>query len=263
MKPSEFYQAGDLKAAVAAALEVVRNDPADVGARNLLCELLCFSGDWERVDKQLDLMSHQDPTAAVGVSLFRQLLRAEEARQQFHSVGRVPEFLDVPNENLQKYLQASILLREKKSAEAAKLLAEAEEKRVKPHGTCDGVAFDDLRDGDDVTAPVFEVLTSTGKYYWIPMERVESVEIRPPARPRDLLWVQAHMIVRDGPDGVVYLPALYAGTHLETDDQLRLGRATDWRGPEGGPMRGVGQRTFLVGNEGKSILEMKEITFEI
>jgi type VI secretion system protein ImpE len=261
MKPQDLYQAGDLKGALAAALNVVRDKPDDAAARGFLCELLALSGDWERVDKQLDLMVHADPTKAPGISLFRQLLRAEEARQQFHADGRVPEFLDVPGENLQLYLQASILLREKKSAEAAKLVAEAEEKRVKVHGTCDGVAFDDFRDGDDVTAPVFEVLTSTGKYYWVPVEKVESIEIRPPGRPRDLLWVQAHMIVRGGPDGVVYLPALYAGTHLEADDKLRLGRATDWRSADGGPVRGVGLRTFLVGAEGKSILEMKEITF--
>jgi protein involved in temperature-dependent protein secretion len=36
---------------------------------------------------------------------------------------------------------------------------------------------------------------------------------------------------------------------------------TDWRGGDGGPVRGTGQRTFLVGEESVSILELKEITF--
>lgn len=262
MKPQDLYQAGDLPGAVTAALETVRAKPADVGARGFLCELLAFSGDWERVDKQLDLLGHQDPSTAMGVSLFRHLLRAEEARQHFYSDGRVPEFLGLPTETLKLHLQASILIREGKYADAQTLLAQADEQRPKVHGTCDGHPFDEFRDGDDFTASFFEVLTSNGKYYWVPFERVELLEFRAPTRPRDLLWTRAHMIVRDGPDGEVYLPTLYAGTSKESDNSLRLGRATDWRGGEGTPMRGYGLRTYLVGNEGKSILELKTVTFD-
>ncbi len=69
------------------------------------------------------------------------------------------------------------------------------------------------------------------------------------------------MDVRDGPSGDVYVPTLYAGTHAETDDQLRFGRGTDWRGEEGEPVRGVGQRTFLIGSSDRPILELKEIKF--
>jgi type VI secretion system protein ImpE len=108
---------------------------------------------------------------------------------------------------------------------------------------------------------VFEVLTSNGKYYWIPVDRVESIEFRPPQRPRDLLWRRARMIVHDGPDGEVYLPALYAGSHAAAEDGLRLGRATDWAGGQGRPVRGSGQRTFLVGDEAKTLMEIQVLTF--
>jgi type VI secretion system protein ImpE len=67
------------------------------------------------------------------------------------------------------------------------------------------------------------------------------------------------MAVRGGPDGEVFLPALYAGSHLEPDDRVRLGRMTDWRGGDGTPVRGVGQRIFLVGGEGCPILELREV----
>ena len=46
-----------------------------------------------------------------------------------------------------------------------------------------------------LTAGSFEVLTTTGKYYWIPTERVATVEFHPPKRPRDLLWRRATMSV--------------------------------------------------------------------
>jgi type VI secretion system protein ImpE len=197
-----------------------------------------------------------------GVSLFRQLVRAEQARQEFYNDGRLPEFLGGPTPLLRLHLEASVLLREGKSRDAADLLIQAEEQRPKVPGTCDGKPFDDLRDLDDLTASFFEVLTSTGKYYWIPMDRVETVELRAPARPRDLLWRGAHMIVSDGPDGEVYLPTVYAGAQLEADDRVRLARITEYRGGEGSPVRGVGQRTFLIGDEGRPILEFENLTLK-
>ena len=44
------------------------------------------------------------------------------------------------------------------------------------------------------------------------------------------------------------------------DDRIRLGRMTDWRGGEGAPVRGIGQRLFAFGDEDVSILELKQIT---
>jgi type VI secretion system protein ImpE len=257
MNASEHYKAGRLQAAIDAAIEDVKKAPTNPAPRGLLAELLCYTGEWERADKQLDALGHQDPAVMVGVALVRQLIRAAQARDDFYASGRVPEFLDPPPPVVKMHLEASILLREGKNAEAAKLLDEAETQRPHVSGTCNGQPFADLRDTDDLTSCIFEVLTSTGKYYWIPMERVETIEFRAPARPRDLLWRPARMVVRDGPDGEVYLPTLYAGAHAEKDDQFRLGRATDWR--EGPPVRGVGQRTFLVGDAGMAILEMQTL----
>jgi type VI secretion system protein ImpE len=259
MKAHDYYQAGQLQEAITAATEEVRKSPTDTGKRGFLCELLCFAGDLERADRQLDALGHQDPQVMVGVGLFRHLIRAEQARQQFYAEGRLPEFLGLPTPVLRLHLEASIRLRENQPAEAARLLAEAEGQRPKVAGTCDGQAFDGLRDVDDLTAPFFEVLTSTGKYYWVPVEQVELVEFRPPTRPRDLLWQRAHMVVTGGPDGEVYLPTVYAGSHTNPDEKVRLGRVTDWTGGNGAPVRGVGQRTFLVGDQGRAILEMKEI----
>ena len=53
-----------------------------------LAELLCFAGDFERADKQLDAIGAPGPADGRGRSaLFRQLLRAEQARQQFSRRG--------------------------------------------------------------------------------------------------------------------------------------------------------------------------------
>lgn len=260
MTAAELYKAGQLADAIAAAGDDIKKHPTEVNKRGFLAELLCFAGDFERADKQLDAIAQTDPQTAVGITLFRQLIRAEQARQQFHAEGRLPEFLDQPSPHLQRYLQASILLREGQPIEAMAMLDEAEQQRVRVGGTCAGRPFTDLRDIDDVLASVFEVLTSTGKYYWIPMERVESVEFHAPVRPRDLLWRRAHMIVSGGPDGEVFIPTLYAGSHMSEDDRIRLGRMTEWLGGEDAPVQGLGQRLFAMDDDDASILELTQIT---
>jgi type VI secretion system protein ImpE len=262
MNASEYYQAGQLDEATAAATDDVKRHPTDVSRRGLLAELLCFAHQWQRADVQLEALAQQDTKAALVVALLRQLIRAEQARQQFFHEGRLPEFLEPPPEHLKLHLEASIRDREGAAAEAAALLARAEAVRPPLTGVCNGERFEGLRDLDDLLSPLFEVLTSTGKYYWIPMERVESVEFFPPERPRDLLWRRAHMIVRGGPDGEVFLPALYPGANAEPDGLLRLGRRTEWRGGEGTPVRGAGQRVFLAGETDRAIMELQEIVMD-
>ena len=261
MTPSEHYDAGRLTEAISAATEAVKKHPTDAARRGFLVELLCFAGQLERTDKHLEAIGQQEPQAMVGVSLFRQLIRAEIARQQFFFDGRLPEFLAEPSPVLRLHLEASICLREDRPTDAAKKLAEAEEQRPRVCGVCDGAEFDDLRDLDDLTAPIFEVLTSTGKYYWIPIEQVELIEFHAPESPRDLLWRRAQMTVNDGPDGEVFLPTLYPNTYTSDDDQLRLGRGTDWIESDGELARGVGLRMFLIGDEDKEILGLNQIEF--
>jgi type VI secretion system protein ImpE len=261
MNAKDLYTTGQLAEAVAAAAAAVKAHPADAPARMFFCELLCFAGDFERADKQLDAIGHQDPGTALTVTTLRQVLRAEVARQQCFNEGRVPEFLGPPSARLQMHLDALVRIRTNCPGEAAHLLQQAEQERPALRVVANGKAVDDFRDLDDLTASFFEVLTTTGKYYWVPMEQVDLVEFEPPRRPADLLWRPAHFIVRGGPDGRVFLPALYPGSHAEAGDGLRLGRLTEWHGGEGTPVRGAGLRTFLLGDEDLDILQLKELKF--
>jgi type VI secretion system protein ImpE len=261
LSAKDCFEAGDLAGAIEAQNAEVKRHPADVARRGFLAELLAFTGQLERADKMLDVLGKQAPEAAMGISVFRQLVRGEQARHQCFTEGRVPEFLKEPPPHLQLYLQAGVLLREGKPDEAVKVLAEAEEARPHPRGVCNGREFDDLRDIDDLTAGFFEVITSTGKYFWVPIEDVEFVEFRKPERARDIGWRRAHMIVSGGTDGEVFMPAIYPPDGTEPDDRARLGRFTDWAGGDGAPVRGIGQRTFLVGEDSLPILEIEKIEF--
>jgi type VI secretion system protein ImpE len=258
----ELFEAGRLDDAIKALNEIVKTNPRTIDPRGFLAELLCFAGNLERADLQLDILAEQDPKLAMGVALFRQLIRGEQARRQFFAEGRAPELLGAAPDHLRFHIEASVLLRDGKTAEAAELLARADEVRPQVKGSLDGTAFEDIRDLDDLTASFFEVITSNGKYYLIPIENVASVEFRAPQRPRDLIWRPAQMSVNEGPDGEVYLPAIYVPpTGATPDASALLGRSTEWTGGDGAPVRGIGQRTFLVGEESVPILQLGKLEF--
>jgi type VI secretion system protein ImpE len=255
---SALLRAGKLDDAVAAAQAAVRKAPSDLNARVLFAELLCFAGNLERADVILDAASAIDPSTAMVVAEFRQLIRADMARRQLFRDGRVPEFLDDPTEAQRLQLAALVALRAGDLAEASRQAEAAEASRPRVPGKHNGEPFDDFRDVDDLLAGSFEVLTTTGKYYWIPTERIVSAEFHPPKRPRDLFWRRCSMSVAQGPDGDVYVPVIYAPEDPMTDT-LRLGRETDWRQAEGGPVRGVGQRVFLVGEADVAIMDLGKL----
>jgi type VI secretion system protein ImpE len=262
MNATELFQAGKLNDAIVRLQEELKQHPLDAGRRVFLGELLCFAGELERADQQFETVAKMDVKTAMSVLLNRQLIRAEQARRQFFDEGRVPEFLQEPTPALRLQLEASVHWREGDVAKAAQLLAQAEEARPKLKVQLADRSVEDFRDLDDRTASFFEVLTSTGKYYWIPFEHVERVEFVAPQRAGDLLWRRASMSVRGGPDGEVYLPVLYAGSAKNSDDAIRLGRATEWLGEAGEPVQGQGQRVYLAGDEDAALLELTVIEFQ-
>ncbi len=254
---AELFHAGDLTAAVAAAIDAVKAAPSDRGKRWLLAELLAVAGDTERADKHFDFLTTGSEKPDLTALLGRQLVRAETARREVFAQGRVPEFLTQPPDHVKLALEAVVCLREGKGEDAVAKLAEAEAVRPVVSGTFNGTAFSGLRDLDDITAGVFEVFTSNGNYYWVPFEAVELMECRPPTRPKDLLWRSCHLIVKDGPDGEVYLPALYPGTHAAADDKLRVGRESSYTATS--PVRGTGLRELLVGEDVRTLMEVETI----
>jgi type VI secretion system protein ImpE len=85
----------------------------------------------------------------------------------------------------------------------------------------------------------------------------------PPKRPRDLAWRRCSMSVTSGPDGDVYIPVTYVSEPDVTDDAHRLGRETSWSEEGDGPVRGFGQRLFLIGDEAMGIMNIDTIEFGI
>lgn len=253
----------DFAEAIVKAEEAIKLDPNDLVVRSFLVELLCITGDLERADRQLDLLKQQHPKAAVGIVWLRQLIRAAQQRRDCFTAGLVPKFPGKPTSDIESRLRAVVELQVNNEASASKILMGAEMAYCSLCGMCNGKPFKLLRDLDDICAHIFEIFTHNGEYYWLPMESVKVLKIKPPIRPLDLVWRTAYIESRDGLEGEVYLPAIYhdlGDKQVGDPNKLQIGRQTLWRkNPSNGLVQGMGQRMFLVGESAMSMLEIDEI----
>jgi type VI secretion system protein ImpE len=258
MTATDAFKAGRLKEATDLQLAAVKADPADHGKRVFLFELAAFAGDWDRARRQIDAVKYDDPALAHATDQYRGLIEAKVARQKLFSDGVQPSFLATPPEHVAYRLDALKKLREGDPAAAAELVAKANEMAPPLAGTLNDAPFADLRDADDLFAGVLEVMAH-GKYFWLPLEQVESVAANPPRFPRDTVWFPVKLATKVNESGDVFLPALYPGSGGHADDAVRLGRATDWSEPAPGFARGAGLRTVFAGEHEVGLLEWREL----
>lgn len=256
MDSSQLFKAGQLGEAIDAQLAVVKAKPMDHGQRLFLFELLAFSGDLDRAQRQIEAINHGQVELDLAVADYRRNLDSERARRDVFAGKRQPEFLQPPPEHVRSRLLGLIRLSENLAAEAADAFAQANDQIPPISGKLNGPPFEGLRDGDDCLGSVLEVFAQ-GQYYWVPLEQVSSLKMNAPRFPRDLLWMPAHLELQAGEAGSVFLPVLYPGTHLESDVQLKLGRMTDWHGDA--PVRGTGVKVFFVGSDEMSILDWRTL----
>ena len=234
MTSTQLYQSGKLDEAIAALGAELRDNPTDAKRRTFLFELLCFAGDYERAEKHLNLLADLGPQAKLGAVLYFSSLHAEKLRQEMFRKGDFP----------------------------------AGRTPVAPdkiHGTLNGKAFSSFEDADPRLGTRLEVFAA-GAYLWLPMEHIVSIEMEAPKRLRDLLWVPA--LVRTGPAfkdkelGEVLIPAISPLSYQETDPNIKLGRVTEWRETEDGPVP-VGLKEFLVDDEEVAILDVRKLEFQV
>jgi len=260
MSAQQLFAAGQLTEALAAATDDVRGNPNRVESRTLLFELLCFAGDLDRAEKQLDVVGHQDTKSEWAVQVYRNILSAERNRRRLWSDGLKPEFLLDPPGYVEWHLQAVNRLREGHLGEADELLARSAEQRNDLLATIGDRPAAAFQDCDDVLAPILELIVLRD-YVWLPLEQVRELEIMNPERPRDLIWIPVRLVLTDDSQRRGYMPVLYPGTHEHSDDKIKLGRVTDWLQTDDGPVRGVGQKMFLYGEDAVSLLELGEVRF--
>lgn len=262
MKARELLDQGDLGGAIGSLNEELKGHPTDQRLRIFLFELLSYAGDFDRAERQLEVLRRQAQgvEAENGVRVYHDLLEAERARARLFEQGQAPRFLIAPGEEAALHLEALEWARQGQTGPAREVLERAAALATPVHCTCGETRFDSIRDADDLLGPVLEVFSGP-TYYWLPWAHLQYLEIPRVRTLRDLLWVPAKLATFDGQLGEVFLPNLYPGTASSPDDLLRLGRKTDWIGEETGIVRGIGRKLFLTGEEARTLPEMDVVRF--
>lgn len=256
----ERLDSGDLFGAIHSTTLAVKADPNNWQQRTFLFELLCFTGDLERAQLQLDVLALQSVQSEIGVQAYRNNLKAERERRRLFSDGLQPHFLCEPPAYVDRLLEAINRTREGNFAEARALLDRVEEERPALAGKLNDQPFADFRDFNDFTAPVLEVIFRD-QYTWLPFEQLKRIEMSAPKQLRDMVWMPARIEARDGTIGEVFIPALYAHTADHPDDKIRLGRMTDWMKLADDLYMPVGLRLFLIDDYDRAMLEVRSVEF--
>jgi len=232
MDALQLFRAGKLQEAIDALSAGLRDNPSDTKNRTFLFELLCFAGDYNRAEKHLELLQEQSGEAAMGALLYRGALNAERTRAEMFEKKTFPQA----------------------SSEASSPGA--------LQGTLNGKPFQSLTDADPRIGARLEAF-GAGDYFWIPLQDVAVLELDPPKRLRDLLWAPVRL--RTGPNfknkdlGEVLMPVMAPLSWQHADDEVKLGRVSEWCEDEAGEEAPFGQKMLLVDGEEFPILEVRKL----
>ena len=121
-----------------------------------------------------------------------------------------------------------------------------------------------LRDADPDIGARLEVFAA-GSCVWLPFEHVGFRRHGRSARLRDTLWapalVQAAPSFRGMDLGEVLIPAIYPFSWKRPDEEVWLGRTTEWLADDQGRESPTGQKTLLVDGEEFPFLEVRSLKF--
>jgi type VI secretion system protein ImpE len=251
MSPIELFQEGRLREAIEAQQSFLNAHPTEIAARVLLCELLLHDGDLQAVREHLDHLPLNFRGMEKYIATYRHLLDAEEMRREIlrpRASDKNPLFLIDPSPQLTERIEALQAHRSGEHGRCVEKLDNADALLPPITGHVDGRAFAGVRDGDDLLAHVLEVLID-GQYAWFPFEQIERLRLGPIDNLRDRIYVPASIRSITGEEWQVHLPALYPDTHLNEDEEVKAGQASDWYAEDDGPIRGVGLRVLSFGEE--------------
>ena len=233
MNAEQLFRAGKLAESISALNSTLRENPSDSRSRTFLFELLCFVGDYDRAEKQLSILEQEsEKESMLGMLFYRAALNAERMRQDMFENGTYPRY----------------------SADGVG--------SPSIRGKLNGKEFHSLSDADSRFAGKFE-LFAAGDYLWVSIQDIARIHIEQPKRLRDLLWLPARVLTgptfRSRELGDVLFPAISPLSWQHPDDEVRLGRVTEWCQDEAGEVAPFGQKTLLVDGEEFPFLEVREL----
>jgi len=261
MSAEELLHQGDLNGALAALQQAVRSDPSNAKLRVFLFQLLCIFGDWERALTQLQVAGELDTLNLAMVQTYREAIRCELFRQRVFSGDKSPLIFGDPPEWTAWLLEALRLTASGEHTKAAELRARAFELAPATPGHIDETPFAWIADADARLGPMLEIIVN-GRYYWVPFQRLITIDIEPPEDLRDLVWAPAHLTLENQGETVALIPSRYPGSERSQDTQLQLAKKTLWEEPSEGVFLGTGQRLLATDIDEYPLLNTRKIILQ-
>lgn len=219
MEAHQLLKAGRLTDAIAALHSHLGGNPRDHKAQTFLFELICFTGDFEKAERQLHALIQDDhPHSESGIARYRGVLKAERARQRSFAEHHYPPPL------VNGFAGAAT-------------------------GTLNGNPFLTISDADPRIGEKLELFVA-GEYLWMSLSDVRRLQLPAPRRLRDLLWLPAEVAAVPSLQAFVlddvWLPMMAPLTWRHHDEEVKLGRISDWQQDQHGEIAPFGIKTYLV-----------------
>lgn len=243
----------------------VKKDPTKVKYRILLFQLLCLLGDWERALTQLNVMAELDIAALPMVHTYRHALQCEGLRKRVFAGERSPIIFGEPEQWIALLVEALRLNTLGRDQEAALLRSEAFELAPPTPGAIEDPPaghFKWIADADERLGPLLEGIVD-GKYYWIPFQRIQTLNIEPPHDLRDLVWMPVFFKWQNGGETAGLIPTRYSGSEAMGDDRILKSALTDWVENASGILTGLGQRMFATDQGEYALMDLRRLKFEM
>jgi type VI secretion system protein ImpE len=251
---------GDPKGALAHLTAAVRAAPNQVGLRVFLAQLLCVLGQWERAHTQLNVAADLDPSTGPMRETVGYAIRSELVRAKVFAGQRTPMVIGEPLPWLAQLLESLQQQGEGQATLASSLARQAYEAAPPTAGSIDGKPFEWIADADSRIGPALEACVN-GQYYWIPFQRIASIEFDPPADLRDFVWAPAQLTFHEGGGTVALVPVRYPGSVASEDPLIQLARKTEWLDAGDDRWFGLGQRVLATDAGDFPLLEVHRIEF--
>ena len=252
MSPLELLRSGSPTEALAALKNAIRSEPANAKHRIFFFQLLCVQGEWTKALTQLNVAAELDAATLAMAQTYREAIRCEALRSEVFAGARTPIIFGEPPAWLGLLLEALRLVAEGKAAQSQQLRSQAFDAADSIGGLIDGQPVEWIADADLRLGPIIEAIVN-GKYYWIPLQNIQRIDLDPPEDLRDVVWMPAHFMWANGGETVGLIPTRYPGSESSDDAAIRMARKTTWTD--------LGEELFI--GHGQKVLATPEVEFPL
>ncbi len=252
---------GDLDTSRAELFNAVRDNPGDAELRAFLFQLCAVLGDWDRAEKQLDVLGELKPDTLDFSTDYKVAIQAERVRAAVWAGEISPSIFGEPREWIAHLVQAQKHEARGEADAAHALRTEALNAAPAEPGQANGEPFQWCADADTRLGPMLEIVLN-GEYHWIAMADIAQLEINPPKDLRDLVWAVAIITLASGGKMPAFLPVRYPGAVETGDASVMLARTTDFRALQGEHAAGIGQRMLTTEAIDLPFLEVRDLSFD-